>query len=110
MLRITILGGETLETILLEGKVAGPWVEEFDRAWHDLGPSMGSKRLQVDLRSVDFVDAKGTQLLRQIYQQTKACFLTSSPLTQHFADDAMRNVTRNGKQGVENARPIWIRS
>jgi hypothetical protein len=100
MLRITILGGQTLETILLEGKIVGPWVEEFDRTWRAHAPSLGSKKLQLDLRGVDFVDAEGSKLLREIYRQTKASFLTSSPWTQHFADDAMRKISTNAEQGA----------
>jgi ABC-type transporter Mla MlaB component len=100
MLRITVHNGETTQTILLEGKISGPWVEEFAHAWHRLTPALGAKKLQLDLRNVDFVDAKGTQLLRDIYRQSKACFLTDSPLTQYFADVAMRNVLKDGKPGV----------
>jgi anti-anti-sigma regulatory factor len=35
---------------------------------------MALRKLQLDLRNVDFVDAKGTQLLRDIYRETKAFF------------------------------------
>ena len=97
MLRITVHNGDRTQTILLEGKISGPWVEEFGRAWHNLAPSLGSKELQLDLRGVDFVDAKGIELLREIYRETKAAFLTDSPLTQHFADAVMRSFRKNEK-------------
>ena len=100
MLRITVHNGDKAQTILLEGKISGPWVEEFDRTWHSLAPSLGGKKLQLDLRGVDFVDAKGTDLLRDIYRKTKAYFLTDSPLTEHFADVAMRKSRKDGKEGV----------
>jgi hypothetical protein len=48
---------------------------------------------------VAFVDVKGRQLLREIYQETNAGFLTDSPLTRYFADDAMRQ-SPNGEEGV----------
>jgi anti-anti-sigma regulatory factor len=97
MLRITVHNGEKTQTILLEGKISGLWVEELDRTWHNLAPELGKKKLQLDLRSVDFVDGKGSQLLRDIYRATKASFLTDSPLTQHFADVATRKTLRDGK-------------
>jgi anti-anti-sigma regulatory factor len=97
MLRITVHNNDKTQTILLEGKIAGPWVEEFDRTWHSLAPALGAKKLQLDLRNVDFVDAKGTQLLSDIYRETKAFFLTDSPLTQHFADAAMRSSRKHDK-------------
>lgn len=89
MLRITVQQGERAQTIKLEGKIIGPWVEEFNRTWQSLANSLGSKKLQLDLSGVPFVDAKGRQLLREIYQRTNASFLTDSPLTRYFAEDAM---------------------
>ena len=100
MLRITIHEGAKTQTIQLEGKIAGPWVEEFNRTWHSLAPSLGSKQLHLDLRGVAWVDAKGRQLLRDIYQKTNASFLADSPLMQYFADDAMRQSPKNGEEGV----------
>ena len=100
MLRITIHEGAKTQTIQLEGKIAGPWVEEFNRTWHSLAPSLGSKQLHLDLRGVASVDAKGRQLLRDIYQKTNASFLANSPLMQYFADDAMRQSPKNGEEGV----------
>lgn len=100
MLRITIEESEMAQTIKLEGKIAGPWVEELSSVWHSLQPSLGSKKLQLDIRSVAFVDRSGRQLLRDIYQKTYACFLADSPLTNYFADDAMRPSPNDGEEGV----------
>jgi anti-anti-sigma regulatory factor len=100
MLRITIHEGSKAQTIQLEGKIAGPWVEELNRTWQSLAPSLGSKELHFDLSGVAFVDAKGRQLLREIYQKTNACFLADSPLTQYFADDAMQQSPNHGEEGA----------
>jgi len=100
MLRITVEGSERTETIKLEGKIVGPWVEELNRTWHALAPSLGHKQLKFDMRSVAFVDGKGRRLLREIYQHTNACFLADSPLTQYFADDAMQKSPKDGEEGV----------
>jgi hypothetical protein len=100
MLRITIHETAKGQTIQLEGKIAGPWVEEFNRTWHSLAPSLGSRVLHLDLRGVAFVDANGRQLLREIYQKTNASFLADSPLTQYFADDARRRSPKDRKEGV----------
>jgi hypothetical protein len=54
----------------------------------------------VAIRNVDFVDGEGRQLLREIYQKTNAYFLTDSPLTRYFADDAMRQSSKDGKEGA----------
>ena len=99
MLRITIHDGAR-QTIQLEGKIAGPWVEEFSRTWHVLETSLGSKPLQLDLRGVMFVDTNGRQLLREIYQKANASFLADSPLTRYFADEAMQKSPKNGEEGA----------
>jgi hypothetical protein len=49
----------------LEGKMVGPWVEEYRRAWLALLPSLQSQRFCLDLRGLTFVEASGTQLLRE---------------------------------------------
>lgn len=100
MLRITIQEAENSQTLLLEGKIVGLWVEECDRTWHLLEPSLGSKKLQIDLRGVSFVDARGRQLLQEIYRKAHAQFLADSPLTHYFADEAMQATSRHGQEGV----------
>jgi hypothetical protein len=56
--------------------------------------------LHLDLRGVAFVDAKGRQLLREIYQKTNACFLADSSLTRYFADEAMQQSPKHGEEEV----------
>jgi anti-anti-sigma regulatory factor len=90
MLKITINDSGNTQTILLEGKIVGPWVEEFKRVWGGLKRSAGAKQLRLDLRSVTFVDEQGRRLLQEIYQETKASFLANSPLTHYFASEAMQ--------------------
>src|SRR5215470_2301720 len=100
MLRITVDEGPRAVTIKLEGKVVGSWVGEFDRTWHSLEHVWGSKRFSLDLRDVSFVDAEGRQLMHEIYRRTGAAFLTNSPLTTYFAEEAMQTTPKNGLQGA----------
>jgi anti-anti-sigma regulatory factor len=100
MLRITVQDGDKSRTIKLEGKIVGPWVEEFRRTCRSLVPSLGSKELRLDLRDVGFVDVKGRDLLRKIYQKTNAHFLADSPLTRYFVEDAMRESQKKREEGV----------
>jgi hypothetical protein len=99
MLKITVHEDKRMHTIRLEGKIGGPWVEELERTWTALAPSLGSKKLQLDLRGVAFADDKGRKLLRKIYQKSHADFLTDSPLMRYFADEAMQ--TQNQRQEGE---------
>jgi anti-anti-sigma regulatory factor len=100
MLKITVHKTAKGQTIQLEGKIVGPWVQELKRTWQSLEPSLGAKQLQLDLRDVVFVDANGRQLLREIHQQTDACFLADSPLMQYFAEEAMQHSLKTAHEGV----------
>ena len=65
MLRITTndTGGNV--TLKLEGKLSGPWVEEFERCWR-LSIDIYKKEMVIDLSGVTFVDPAGKKLLCSI--------------------------------------------
>ncbi|MGO8735389.1 MAG: TolC family protein [Terriglobia bacterium] len=62
MLRITTSDIGEKVTLKLEGKLSGPWVEEFERCWH-VSIDIYRKGLVVDLSGVTFVDPAGKKLL-----------------------------------------------
>lgn len=66
MLRITTTTTGEQVTLKLEGKLSGPWVEEFQRCWATAKDVYQQKRLVVDLSSVTFVDPSGKKLLCSI--------------------------------------------
>ncbi len=66
MLRITTTDIDEKVTIKLEGKLSGPWVEEFERCWHMSTDIYKKKGLVVDLSGVTFVDPAGKKLLCSI--------------------------------------------
>jgi hypothetical protein len=87
-LRITVSQEPETVTMKLEGRVIGPWVTELQHAWHSLLASLGSKKLRVDLCGISHMDGNGRQVLSEIYKQTGADFLTDTPMTKYFADEA----------------------
>ncbi len=86
MLRITVQKSKQEVTIKLEGRVAGPWVEELHRTWLSQAPSLGSKRLCVDLCEVTFVDAKGKQVLTDI-RKGGADFRADTAMTKSLVEE-----------------------
>jgi len=68
MLRITIdpEGGAT--RLRLEGRLAGPWVEELDRCWREAGGAQ-QDHVVVDLSGVTFIEPEGKELLTRMWQQ-----------------------------------------
>ena len=66
MLRITVTG--TQETIVtVEGRLAGPWVDELDRCWGNLVATRRPASIRVRLDGLTFADAAGKRLLRTMY-------------------------------------------
>ena len=64
MLRITIEKGSGPATLKLEGKLAGPWVEELQDVWRS---GTADEAILVDLSDVSFVDASGN-ILAQMWR------------------------------------------
>jgi anti-anti-sigma regulatory factor len=79
-------------TLKIEGKVAGRHVPELHRAWEDLAPSLGKRRLLVDLCGVTHVDGTGRNLLAEIHAKTGAEFVADTPLTKYFAEQAQQDI------------------
>lgn len=100
MLRISIQERTDTVTMKLEGRISGPWTVELGRVWREFAPSLRSRRLSVDLSGLGFVDAGGAEILREIHQKTCADFIADSPLTKHFAEQAISGFTENGTKGA----------
>jgi anti-anti-sigma regulatory factor len=98
MLRISIQ--ETVEEVelKLEGRIAGPWAAELGRVWVETAPRLASRKLVLDLSSVTYADAGGTQLLSEIYAQTCAELLAGTLWTQSLAEQITRGNAQTGNQ------------
>ena len=77
--------------IKLEGRIAGPWATELGRLWEEKAPEVSKKKLSLDLRETTFADAGGMRILKAIYSQTGAAFLTGTPWTQYLAEEVANN-------------------
>jgi anti-anti-sigma regulatory factor len=95
--RITIQQEDKHVTVKIDGRVAEPLVGEFQRAWQELAPSIGSKKVSVDLRGVTFMDMTGRQILAEIEAKTGAEFIADRPLTKYYAEEAMRGIQTNSR-------------
>jgi hypothetical protein len=90
LLRISVdERGETI-WLKLEGRVAGIWAKEFERAWREIAATRDSKKFGVDLRGVTHMDTDARRVLSEIHRQTGAEFLADSPITKFFAEEARR--------------------
>ena len=69
MLKITTLTNAESTALRLEGRLAGPWVQELERCWDSIVGTTTNHPLTVDLSAVTYVDSDGKDLLKKIHQQ-----------------------------------------
>lgn len=93
-LRVSIQENDTAVEVTLEGRLAGAWVAELERAWNEVAPSLRKKQVRLDLRNLTYADLSGKQVLRTIFKQTSAEIITSSQWSQYLAEEV-----RNTEQG-----------
>ena len=64
MLRITRIASDGLIRLIVEGKLMGPWVDEFRQVCREA--TGASPALHLDLSALTFVDSAGTVLLADL--------------------------------------------
>lgn len=67
MLKITTQVDRERATLELEGRIAGPWVQELRDCWQRAASA--DRPIDVVLRQVTFIDGAGKQLLTEMYRQ-----------------------------------------
>ena len=86
MLKITTQTDEGTTVFELEGRLAGPWVEEFATCWRQ---ASADGRRSVKLNAVTFIDAAGRKLLAEMYRQGIK-FEATGCMTRSIVDEIMR--------------------
>jgi len=94
MLRVTTTNKNQTLTLKLEGKLAGPWVQEVTRVWVDTAMSPRTGYV-VDLRSVTFVDRLGQALLAKMSQQG-AELIAADCLTRNIVEEIRNSKPESG--------------
>ncbi len=69
MLKITILNENQATTLLLEGRLAGPWVGELERVWQEARTGPEATKVKILLSEVSYIDAAGKELLTRMYHE-----------------------------------------
>jgi anti-anti-sigma regulatory factor len=69
MLRITVAAGTYGAVVAIEGRLAGPWVDELRTSWRTLAATRDPRSIRVDLDAVTFIDAGGKALLWAMHEQ-----------------------------------------
>ena len=91
MLKITRQDNAAQTVFDLEGKLAGPWVEELHGWWRDAVD--GGRSVKVLLCAVTFMDERGRELLIEMYRDG-AELVAKGCMTKAIVDE----ITRGGRK------------
>src|SRR5262245_44320334 len=83
MLRITVHDNPRTITFQLEGRLAGPWLDELKESWQRALIRAEQAVLRVDLTEVTFIDSKAKAYLAAMHRQG-AEFLAADCLTKNI--------------------------
>ena len=98
MLRITVKNGKQPTILKLEGKLAGPWVDELLRTWSELRVKRPGLTASLDLSDVSYVDADGKRILSRMLR--KGVKLENARLmTKYIVDQVKDGGDFDGKGG-----------
>ena len=89
MLRITNTMRPEGATVVLEGRLAGPWVDELARCWKALATTQDAGSICVELDGVTFIDAAGKALLRTLREEG-AALAASGCMTRVILEEISR--------------------
>ena len=69
MLKITLHDTASEFCLKLEGRLAGPWVQELEQCWLTASSTTEGRRTVLDLADVDFVDDAAEPLLARMHSE-----------------------------------------
>ena len=83
MLRLRTLSTPHETLLVLEGRLAGLWVDELARCWARLRDETHARPIRVDLDGVTFVSAAGKALLARLHDDgalltARACMTSAT--------------------------------
>ncbi len=93
MLKITTDKEAGRTKVKLEGRLAGPWVEELKQCWQQ-SAAAGEPVKVVELSEVIFIDAAGKRLLADMHRQGAALTACSGCMTRAITEEILRGEIR----------------
>lgn len=84
MLRVTRNDAENGATLMLEGKLSGPWVDELQKYW--AAYAMRPEPIRVSLKEVTYVDGRGRDLLIRM-EREGASLVEASDFIRHVLSE-----------------------
>jgi hypothetical protein len=98
MLRIYIHDKVPITSIVVEGKLIGPWVQELERCWETVVAAHPRKSMVVDLVQVTFIDSDGRALLTRMRRKGAKLLSAGVLINSIVADIEAQQASNGGKR------------
>jgi hypothetical protein len=95
MLKISVEESKNSVRLILEGRLVGPWVEEFRRVCQEENVQDRNLDLTIDLCGVTSMDADGQGFLQQLLQE--GATLTCSDVLNQYLVELMSHTKRKAQ-------------
>jgi hypothetical protein len=110
MLRITVHDTPELLTVQLEGRLAGPWVQELEGCWQSTLANQCKPVLLFDLTGVTYIDAAGTKFLAARHIEGAEFLARGCLIRAVVAEITGAPVSACGRHGSEDAKERGLTS
>jgi hypothetical protein len=98
MLKITAIDQEGQRTLVLEGRLADPWLTELEQTWRAAREIKDGRNLLIDLKDVTSISERGEIVLRQMMVDGVKFNCCRGVLTRHVVRRLIQACTALGKK------------
>jgi len=105
MLRISATTRGGAATLRLEGRLAGPWIDEVRACWQDVVAKRDVGPVCIDLDAVTFIDAAGKALLSAMHARG-AALAASGCMTRAIVEEITTTSRKRGDHRGEDQRSM----
>jgi|SRR5271154_3880163 len=89
MFRISTIESRSRRTLVVEGKLVGPWVAQLRTTWRDASGGLEGRKLVINLSNLTFISAEGEDAILDLMKQG-AKFSCCGVLNRHVLKELAR--------------------
>jgi len=103
MFKISIVDTRTQRTLVVEGRLSEPWVDELRTTWKNASRDLDDRKVVIDLSNLTVISREGEDAIFDLMKQG-AKFSCSGILTRHVLKGLARRCQCTSSQVLEKKR------
>jgi hypothetical protein len=98
MLKITAIDRDGQRTLVLEGRLADPWLTDLEQTWNAAREAKDGRNVMIDMKDVTSISERGEIVLRQMMVEGAKFNCCRGVLTKHVVRRLIQACTALGKK------------